>query len=78
MSMRPALVLMALEVAQDPEDQDPEDQGVVAAEDVAAEDVAAEDVAVEDAFSKRHSDIRTVVIISSISITPYNGFKIGR
>ena len=73
MSMRPALVLMALEVAQDLEDQDPEDQGVVAAEDVAAEDVAA-----ADAFSKRHSDIRTVVIISSISITPYNGFKIGR
>ncbi len=70
MSMKPALALMAVEVAQDLEDQDLEDQGVaeedMAEEDVAEEDVAEEDMAAEDAISKRHSDIRTVAIISSI------------
>jgi hypothetical protein len=60
MSMKPALALMAVEVAQDLEAQDLEDQGV------AEEDMAEEDVAEEDAISKRHSDIRTVAIISSI------------
>jgi hypothetical protein len=60
MSMKPALALMAVEVAQDLEDQDLEDQGV------AEEDMAEEDVAEEDAISKRHSDIRTVAIISSM------------
>ena len=55
MSMKPALALMAVEVAQDLEAQDLEDQGV-----------AEEDMAEEDAISKRHSDIRTVAIISSM------------
>jgi hypothetical protein len=63
--MKPALALMAVEVAQDLEDQDLEDQGV-AEEDMAEEDVAEEDMAEEDAISKRHSDIRTVAIISSM------------
>jgi len=50
MLVKPALALKAAEVAQDLEDK-----GVVE-----------EDGAEGDAFSKRHSDIRTVVIISSI------------
>ncbi len=55
MLMRPALALKAAEVAQGLEDQD-----------VAEEEVAEEEVAEGDAFSKRHSDIRTGVIISCI------------
>ena len=50
MLMRPALALKAAEVAQDLEDQG----------------MAEEDGAEGDAFSKRHSDIRTLVIISNI------------
>jgi hypothetical protein len=50
MSMKPALALKAVEVAQGLEDRG----------------VAVEDRAGGDVFSKRHSDIRTVVIISSI------------
>jgi hypothetical protein len=52
--MKPALALMDVEVAQDLEEQG-----------VAEEDMAGEDVAEGDAINKRHSDIRTVVIISS-------------
>jgi hypothetical protein len=66
MSMKPALALKAVEVAQDPEDQDVaevEVEGVVEAEDVAeAEETGAE--AEETAFSKRRSDMRTVVTIT--------------
>ena len=55
---------MAVEVAQDLEDQGVA-EGDMAEEDVAEEDMAGEDVAEGDAINKRHSDIRTVVIISS-------------
>ena len=50
MSMKPALALKAVEVAQGPEDQD------------GAEENGAE--AEENAFSKRRSDMRTVVTIT--------------
>ena len=65
MSVRPALALKAAEVAQGLEDQEVAEEEV-AEEEVAEEEVAEEEVAEGDAFSKRHSDIRTVVIISSI------------
>ena len=69
MLMKPALALMALEVAQDLEEDVAEEDMAeedVAEEDVVEEDVAEEDMAEGDAISKRHSDIRTAVIISSI------------
>jgi hypothetical protein len=67
MSMKPALVLKAVEVAQGLEDHQDAAAEDAAAEDAAAEDVAAEDVAERDeaekdvaaegdAFSKPHSD----------------------
>jgi hypothetical protein len=62
--MKPVLALMAVEVAQDPEDQGMAEEDV-AEEDMAEEDVVVEDIAEDDAISKRHSDIRTLVIISS-------------
>jgi hypothetical protein len=63
--MKPILALMAVEVAQDLEDQGMAEEDV-AEEDMAEEDVVEEDGAEDDAISKRHSDIRTAVIISSI------------
>jgi hypothetical protein len=69
MSMKPALNLKAVEVAEGSEDK-----GVAAAE-VVAEEVVAEEVvaaaedraaAASDAISQRHSHIRTVVIVSGI------------
>ncbi len=65
MSMKPVLALMAVEVAQDLEDQGMAEEDV-AEEDMAEEDVVEEDGTEDDAISKRHSDIRTAVIISSI------------
>ena len=50
MSVKPALALKVAEVAQDLEGQG----------------MAEEDGAEGDAFSKRHSDIKTLVIISCI------------
>jgi hypothetical protein len=68
--MKPVLALMAVEVAQDLEDQGMAEEDVaeedMAEEDMAEEDVVEEDGAEDDAISKRHSDIRTAVIISSI------------
>jgi hypothetical protein len=71
MSMKPALNLKAVEVAEGSEDK-----GVAAAE-VVAEEVVAEEVvaaaedravaaAARDAISQRHSHIRTVVMVSGI------------
>ena len=60
MSMKPALALKAVAVTQDPEEEDRAEAGRAEA------DPEEEDRAEGDAFSKRHSDIRTVVIISSI------------
>ena len=63
MSAKPVLALKAAEVAQDLEGQDVVEEG-----------------GVEGAvFSKQHSDVRIIVIISGILINiPNNGFKVMR
>jgi hypothetical protein len=72
--MKPALVLKAVEVAQAVEDNKDVPAEDVVAEDVAVEDVVAGDVVEKDAavegsaFNKRCSDVKTIIIFSSIYI----------
>jgi hypothetical protein len=65
--MKPALVLKADEVAQDLEDKgvaEVEVEGVAEAEETGAEAEETGAEAEENAFSKRRSDMRTVVTIT--------------